>query len=587
MCGIFGLVGDQHDQSIDKSVAAIKHRGPDDSGIYADDWIKLGFRRLSIIDLSAKGHQPMTNEDGNIWCIFNGEIYNYQDNRKILIDDHHFRSNSDTEILIHGYEQWGIDGLLNKINGMFAFCLYDKRKREVYLARDRIGKKPLYYYKNNDFFAFASEAKAFFPLTGFDFHLDEEMLDLWFGFPYLPVNDRTIIKNILKLPPATYLKINAEKKLTFKKYWSLPTRSSRLSFEESQFKLETLLVDSVKRRLMADVPLGILLSGGIDSSLITAIAGQNSQKKLKTITISFKNTVIDDDKAANCVAKHCQTDHTNVFPDIKNIYRQFKDHIDIYDDLSTTDSGLFSEYLLAQEIRKLGIVVALVGEGADEIFGGYSWFQLSQFPFSFLPQRVNASLYYYALMRVLPNKKYLRYYDYLYRQLNEDKGSIFKKIQRFEILHSLPNHYCMKVDKGTMASAIEARAPYMDYRLVELAAKLPDRYLLNSGFYRPDRINEKYILRKIAEKYLPGEIAYKKKKGGMMPVYDVLNQGLRRDKRLIIDNPYLTEFFGRDFLIDLINSAPNLSVFKWQREWLLWKCLVFALWHNHYSGNSL
>jgi len=584
MCGIFGLVGKNLSINIDDCLDSIKHRGPDDSGQYRDKNIILGFRRLSIIDLSPHGHQPMTNEDKSVWIIFNGEIYNYQELKKDLVEEHRFVSDSDTEVLIHGYEQWGIDGLLKKINGMFAFCLYDKKKQITYLIRDRIGKKPLYYYRKNNYIAFSSETKAFFHLKGFKFDINQEMFDLWMGFPYLPDNNQTLINNVNKIPPASYARIDRDNKVTINKYWQLPTIEISLDFSSAVNQLDKLLVDSVKKRLIADVPVGILLSGGIDSSLITAIASHHSSSQIRTITISFKNTVIDDYKSANFVAHHCKTNHTNLFLDVKNIYQTFKDDIRIYDDLSTSDSGLFSEYLLAKEIRKLGVKVALVGEGADEIFAGYTWFQLSQYPFSLFPNKIKSYLYYYAIMRTLPGKRFFKYGNFLSDKLNEHHRSFLKKIQQYEIQYSLPNHYCMKVDKGTSDASIEARSPFMDYRIIELASKLPDNYLLNSKFYQPKAVNEKHILRKVAEKYLPNEISYKKKKGGMMPVYDLLNIGLRQDNQLILNNHYILGFFGLEYIKKLLNSSPSLTFLKWQKEWILWKCLIFALWFDYYSN---
>lgn len=583
MCGIFGTINQNKAINIEQIIDAIKHRGPDDRGEYRDSHIHLGFRRLSIIDLSSKGHQPMANEDSSVWIVFNGEIYNYQEIKKELVGKHKFQSNTDTEVLIHGYEEWGIDGLLKRINGMFAFCIYDKNEKSIYLVRDRIGKKPLYYYKNKDYLAFSSETKAFFRLKDFNFSLDDEMLKLWMGFPYLPNNDRTILKNVYKIPPGSYAKIDFNNSLLIKKYWSITDTQEQMDFEEATEKLEQLLIDAVNKRLVADVPVGILLSGGLDSSLITALASKYSRGKVKTINISFPNSGIDERKYAEEVASHCKTEHINLSLNTSNIYDELKNNISIYDDLSTTDSGLFSTYLLSKKIRENGIKVVLVGEGADEIGGGYSWYQLSQYPFKLLPTTVKSWMYYYAIMRS-PGKKFLSYSNHLSKLLNETKGSFFKKIQAYEIQYSLPNHYCMKVDKGTMAASIEARAPYMDYKIVELMRKIKDGYMLRSNFYNPSVSNEKYILRKIAEKYLPESIYTRKKKGGMIPLYDLLEVGLSKDKKIILENNYLNEFYGKDYLTKLIDSKPTSAIFKWQREWILWKSLLFSLWYKHFSS---
>lgn len=583
MCGIFGIIGKSGKENIKKNLDTIKHRGPDDEGQYKDENITLGFRRLSIIDLSHKGHQPMSNENSSVWLVCNGEIYNFKELKNQLSSKHKWKSLTDTEVLIHGYEEWGIDNLLQKLNGMFAFCLYDKNKKITYLVRDRIGKKPLYYYQNKKTLAFSSETKAFFKLSNFDFQIDQDMFNLWMGFPYLPENSLTIIHNVFKVPPASYLTVSNEGRTQIKQYWQLPQSKLNIDFQTAQRSLEKLLIDAVTKRLIADVPIGILLSGGIDSSLITAIAAKYAKKKVKTINISFENSGINETSYAQIVADYCKTDHINLSLKIDDIYREFKLNIDIYDDLSTADSGLFSEFLLAKKIKEAGIKAVLVGEGADEIFAGYSWFQFSQYPFKLLPNTVKTWFYYYTIMRSLPSKIFFHYSNYLNDKLKENDQSFLKKIQAYEIKYSLPNHYCMKVDKATSAASVEARAPYMDYRIVEFASQIPNRFLLNSNFYSPGKSNEKYILRKIAEKYLPRVITSRKKRGGMLPVYDFLNHGLKKDKSLILSNPYLIKFYGKKYLSQLINSQPSIKPLIWQREWILWKCLTFSLWYSHFS----
>lgn len=584
MCGIFGIIGSST-ETLEKPLQSIYHRGPDDKGTFLDSNIKLGFRRLSIVDLSYLGHQPMTNTDKTVWIIFNGEIYNFKELRHQLETKYQFNSRSDTEVLIHGYEEWGIDKLLKKINGMFAFCIYDTKSKEAYLARDRIGKKPLYYYPQNKTMTFSSEVKAFFQLKQFRFSLKKDMLQLLMGFPYLPHNENTILKGVYKVPPASYVKVNSTGIYSTHSYWTLlDSKEVSDQFDTSSIHLEKLLSDSVQKRLEADVPVGVLLSGGLDSSLITAIAAKHTSKKIRTITISFPDSVVDESEYAQTVAKHCKTSHMNLTVDHKNIYDEFRQNIDMYDDLSTTDSGLFSSYLLSKKIRDENIKVVLVGEGADEIFAGYSWFQISQLPFRLLPDQLKSLGYYYAIMRQIPGTKSIHYSQYLNKKINETTGSYLKKMQAYEIRYSLPNHYCMKVDKGPMAASIEARAPFMDYRIIEYARQLPDQYLLHSSFFNPKAINEKYILREIGKKYLPESIVNRKKKGGMIPVYDLLTEGLKRDRGLILKNDVLTAYYGKNFLKTLINSNPTTKLFKWQREWILWKCLLFSLWYDHYNS---
>lgn len=586
MCGIFGVIHKNQNNKVDikKSLDSIKHRGPDDVGFYEGENVSFGFRRLSIIDLSVAGNQPITNEDSSIYLVCNGEIYNFQELKKELSSKHKFKSNTDIEVLLHGYEEWGIDGVLKKVNGMFAFALYDSVKNLTYLVRDRIGKKPLYYCSNNNYVAFSSETKAFFKLEDFSFGIDKNMFSLFMGFPYLPDNNATIIKNVFKIPPASYMEIKNGEILKEITYWEIvqTDQNQNINLERSTDQIEELLVDSVKKRLIADVPVGVLLSGGIDSSLITSIASRYSDNTIKTINISFKNSLIDESKYARIVADYCKTDHVELRLDINDIYDSFKDNIWIYDDLSTVDGGLFSEFLLSKEIRKKGIKVILVGEGADEIFGGYSWFQFSQYPLSLFPDIIKSCGYYYAIMRELPGKNFFKYAFLLNKKLNEIDNDYFKKIQRYEIYYSLPNHYCMKLDKGTSAASIEARAPYMDYRIIDLAFQLDNSNFLGVNYYSK-KSYEKYILRQISRKYLPPEIVSRKKKGGMLPVNDILDIGIARDRELIVNNEYLNVFFGESYLDRLIESRPVSKFLVWQKEWILWKCLVFSLWLDYFK----
>jgi len=594
MCGVFGLLKRNHNFDASKSLHSIRHRGPDDEGIHKDENVVLGFRRLSIIDLSERGHQPMSNEDSSVWLVFNGEIYNHKELRAQLSTAHNFKSDTDSEVLLHGYEEWGFQKLVSKLNGMFAFCLYDKKSQKLLLARDRIGKKPLYFYLKDDTFSFASEIKAFKGIDGVKFSIDPYMMDLFMGFPYLPDNNKTILNDVYKVAPGTLLEVslgdgdNIDVKQCV--YWDAKNidvpKGSKLSFEDSVTKLDELLTDSVQKRLMADVPVGILLSGGLDSSLITALASKYSTSKIKTINISFKDSCIDETKYASITANHCKTEHTELVLDVPDAYEEFRKNIWIFDSLSTVDGGLFSEYLIAKKLYEAGVRVALVGEGADEVFGGYTWFQFSQYPFKFLPSYMRSLGYYYSIMRTLPTKqRFFKYGGIMNSLISNSSKDYFKNIQEFEIEYSLPNHYCMKVDKGMSAASMEARAPFLDYRIVEFANNLPSEYLLHGSMYSPGSINEKYILRKVAEKYLPKEIYARKKKGGMLPVNDILNTGLKKDRDTILSNEYLINYYGKEYLEKLIDSKSTNTLVLWEREWVLWKCLVFSIWYEYYVKN--
>ena len=585
MCGIFGAIGKNQDSDeFKRCLDSIAHRGPDDEGVFFDGEVSLGFRRLSIIDLSPKGHQPMANEDKTIWIIFNGEIYNFQEIKNELKKKHIFSSETDTETLIHGYEEWGIDGLLKRINGMYAFCLYDQKKKQIFLVRDRIGKKPLYYCESGGSFYFSSETKAFLKLKNFKFEIDEEALSLWMGFPYLPDNKNTIIRNVKKLPPAHYLNFDLEKRnFRLKRYYAPGAIKTPIkTLAENVESLDKLLNDSIKKRLVADVPLGVLLSGGLDSSLITAIASKY-KPNLKTINISFPGTITDESGYAKMVSEHCKTDHISLELKADDLYRDFKENIWIFDDLSTVDGGLYSTYLLSKKIREAGIRVALVGEGADEVFAGYTWFSFGQLPFNLLGRLINSFGYYYAIMRVFSYPKFIKYPLMLNRRLKRFSGSLMTRIQKNEIINSLPNHYCMKLDKGSSAMGIETRAPYLDFRLVDFALNIPDGQKIKGAWYNGKKANEKHILRQVAKKYLPKEIYTRKKKGGMTPTYTILEEGLKEYGAHIIKNELFRKFFSEKELEKLISLRSKNPMFVWQREWILWKLMVFQVWFEYYE----
>lgn len=590
MCGIFGVVGQNiNKDDFVKCVESIKHRGPDGKGFYFDKNIALGFRRLSILDLSADANQPMTSEKKDVWLIFNGEIYNFIELRNILKRKHQFISKTDSEILIHGYEEWGIEGLLKRIEGMFAFCIYDVKKKVCFLARDRIGEKPLYIFERRNQLSFSSEIKAFFKLDNFEFSLDENKLNVFWDYPYLPDNKKTIIRNVFKVSPGSYLKVEVNGNFKKKEYiyWDYDKVGvGKMDFEEGKDKLLELIEDSIKKRLTADVPVGVLLSGGLDSSLITAIAAKASPSKIKTINISFPGSVVDESNYAKKVAQFCGTDYLSLKLKPFDLYNQLKENIWIFDDPSTLDGGILSTYLMCQEIKKTGIKVLLTGEGADEVFGGYSWFNISRM--AFLPESIKTALYYYAIMRKYSGNKLFVSSKIMRIKMNEISDNYFKKIQRFEIKYSLPNNYCMKLDRASSAASMETRPPYLDYRIVELSKSFPVNYFLRFDINRR-RYFGKYILRLAAKDYLPEDIYFRKKKGGMLPVADILREGLRKDSGLILENNYLVSYFGKKELERLINRKSTFVPDVWEKEWLLWKFLVFSLWllkYEEYGKNT-
>lgn len=640
MCAIFGFVTTNNkyrQEHLEKMGKILHHRGPDGTEILRSDiGVHLGHNRLSIIDLSKKGKQPMSNEDGSIWLTYNGEIYNFQEIREELKNKKHlFKSDTDSEVVIHAYEEWGLD-CLEKFNGMFAFAIYDKNKNQLILVRDRLGIKPLYYLVNNNpeifasetqsafrlrsfltlkrsggggatsveednnniknilrpqsakvsnFFAFSSEIKGLRALTKLKPNL--QAIKKLLGFPYLPDNTQTTIEGVYKLPPAHYLVYDIKSgKAEIKRYWRLDVKKKfrELRFESALEELENKLVNSIKMQLVADVPVGIMLSGGLDSSVIAAIAQKNSKQKIHTFTAG-SDTKIDEREFARKVADHIGSIHQEIIIDPANVIENIEKSIKYFDDLNTFDGGLLTNHLIAEKMREKGVKVILLGEGADEIFGGYSWFGISKSPFNLLPMFFKKYLYYYSISRNLSFNP-LRGFQLLQRSGLWRKT--FDAISNCEITQQLPNNYLMKVDKGTMSGSVEARVPYLDHDLVEFAYSLPANFKLKGLSQSFGKVNEKYILRELAKKYLPLDIAMRKKKGGMLPIADIIKNNIGKiEKYLLAENSLSTQIFGRKKIEKLFRgNIENLGKSNWnfrevEREIFLWKLFLLEVWNKN------
>jgi asparagine synthase (glutamine-hydrolysing) len=372
MCGIFGKLFFEKTKIEKKDykdcLDAISHRGPNDEGFYVDENIILGSRRLAIIDLSEAGHMPMTNEDGRFWIVFNGEIYNFLDLRKELEKRHKFKSKTDTEVILHLYEEKGID-CLRYLRGMFAFAVWDKKEKILFLARDRLGKKPLKYYFNDKFFIFASELKAILKDKEVPREIDWGAIDEYLTYQYVP-HPKTGFKGIFKLEPAHYLLITLDGKIKKERYWDLDfTQKLNLSENEWIGAIEEKLKESVKIRLISDVPLGAHLSGGIDSSMVVAMMAQEMKEPVKTFSIGFKEKTYDETKYARLVAKRYGTDHHELIiePNAIEILPKLVYH---YEEPYADSSALPTWYLC--QMTKNYITVALNGDGGDENFAGYT-----------------------------------------------------------------------------------------------------------------------------------------------------------------------------------------------------------------------
>jgi len=591
MCGIAGIINgpNNSERQLNKMLNAIKHRGPDDHGLLIDDrnHVFLGSRRLSILDLSVKGKMPMYNRAQNIAVCQNGEIYNYLDVKaKLIALGYSFKSNSDTEVIVYGYQEWGTD-VFNKLDGMFAISIFDKKNNKVILARDRIGIKPLYYLSNDKSIYFSSEMKSFMQIENYSFkgNLDIEMINQLIGFMFLPNSESTIVEGIRKLLPGHVLEISlSNMKTTLSKYWDLPInqKPNTISFNDAVDELDKLLIETVSAHLMSDVPLGILLSGGLDSSLIAAMVKKITKSEVTTFNAKFKHK-FNESENAKSVAKYIGTNHQEIFIDSRDVNKNIEKHIIDYDDLTTFDGGLITTKLLCEKIKERGVTVVLLGEGADEIFGGYSWFGLSQFPFSFMPDLIKSTLYYYAISRNLTFNTTFYYKTWINLYKRFHNPDIFRTITEMELKIQLPNHLLMKVDKASMSASVEARVPYLDHKVVEYAYNLPREHKIKGSVFNIRPSNEKHILREVAKRYLPTEVAYRKKRGFMMPMSDVLYSDINKVKDYILSKDSLSQnLIPRHKLENLFNDS-QLGALKMQKEYLLWRLFLLEVWSNVYA----
>jgi asparagine synthase (glutamine-hydrolysing) len=544
----------------------ISHRGPDDEGIYLDQKRKLslglGHRRLSIIDLTSSGHQPMSNEDGTVWITYNGEIYNHMELRKGLEEKgHHFKSNTDTEVILHLYEERGED-CLKYLNGMFAFAIWDERKEKLFLARDRLGIKPLFYKWDGKSFWFASEIKSILQDDKVEPEINYRALNDFFTFMYVPA-PATIFKGIQKLEPG-YSLVLKNKEVYMDKFWDLgPSANGDYTEEEYCREIKEKLSCSIERRLMSEVPLGVFLSGGIDSSSIVGLMSEVCNNTARTFSIGFgREKQYDELKFARIVAGKFNTTHSEyvVEPDAVEILPKLVWHFDE----PFADSSAIPTYYVAQ-MAKENVTVALSGEGGDETFGGYPyryfWDQIAEryrkMPYwirekfikkiaSIIPLPKNISLQnkvrqlkkFLTYAGMEQERRYLHWFSIFTPELKRElyKASVlegiedinsynvyqahFDKVPEEELLQRmmyvdtkvlLPDDLLTKVDRTSMAHSLEVRVPFLDHELVEYAWNIPSALKLKGK-------TTKYILKKMSSQFLPDEIPWRKKQGFEVPI---------------------------------------------------------------------
>ena len=576
MCGIVGILNTKDRKPIEQElltrmIAIIRHRGPDESGIYLDDHIGMGNARLSIIGVEG-GVQPICNEDGTLWIVYNGEAFNYIELKEDLIKKgHRFSTETDTEVILHLYEEHG-PSCLEKINGQFAIAIWNSSKKELFLARDRMGIRPLYYSHVNGKFIFGSEIKAIFLNHDVKREIDPEALYQVFTF-WTTITPRTIFKGISELSPGHYMIIK-DGKITQKPYWNVPyyTQEERWngSFEEAKEELKNLLKDAVRLRLRADVPVGSYASGGLDSSLVTAFIAKYFNNQLRTFSMSFQENPFDETPFQESLTMFLGTKHSQALITNSLIRDHFPEVIWHCETplLRTAPIPLF---LLSQLVREKQFKVVLTGEGADEIFGGYNIFKeakVRQFwgkrPESKLRPLLLERLYPYVFRDPSRSRFFLQqfysvrreglqdpFFSHRIRWKNSGKNSSFfskpllntladydplneligrlpsnfnsrdylSKAQFLEMDIFLSNYLLSSQgDRVAMANSLEIRLPFLDYRVVDFAFRLPAKWKING-------LNEKYLLKHTSNGFVPKEISERVKNPYRAPIYEVFFSG--------------------------------------------------------------
>lgn len=619
MCGIAGFVGQGNRQILEKMMEVIDYRGPDDRGFLIKDNVGLGHARLSIIDLTPFGHQPMSNEDETVLLVLNGEIYNFQELRNELAKkhSHQFKSQTDTEVIIHLYEEIG-EAVFEKLNGMFAIALYDFRKNKLVLARDRMGKKPLYWGLFDSTLVFGSEVKALLKHPAVKREIDLISLNKYLLYEYVPTL-HSIFKNIYKLEPATYLVWHggvAKKE----KFWEPDFSTSNISFGDALQGLDKRIEESVKERLVADVPLGIFLSGGLDSSTIAYYAQKNNPIKIKTFSIGFEEETFDESKYAQKAADFLGTEHHHQILTSQVALTLIPQIIERLDE-PLADASIIPTYFLSQFTKQF-VTVALGGDGGDELFAGYPTFQAEKLvgiyemvPVGFrnlvdkviraLPARDSNFSLDFKLKKFIGGvggNKYYRHqrwlgsfdraerqklfrpevWEKLARENEFEELDVYTKESRAaefnnQLLYLYLRTYLMdgvlvKVDRASMYNALEIRAPLLDYKLFEFVDRLPYNYK-----YR--HFQTKYIFKKLMADKLPKEIVFRPKKGFGVPMASWLKNELRG-----LCNEMLSEqrikgagFFNFSYINQL--KKEHFSGHKDNRK-LLWTLLIFEIWRE-------
>lgn len=621
MCGIAGIVGPgKLEYSVlEKMCEALVHRGPDELGLFIKSPAALGMRRLRIIDL-AGGKQPIFNEDRSIWVVFNGEIYNFREQRRELESrGHQFRTNSDTEVIVHLYEEFG-DDCVGRLRGMFAFALFDERRKRLLLARDRLGQKPLYYALWDEQLLFGSEIKAILAAAPHLSSVNSKGLLQYFYFGYIP-DPETCFYGIRKLPPAHILSFEGGK-VQIRQYWDLPQYGTHFPFDEKECldQLESRLDKAVRLRLISDVPLGALLSGGTDSSTIVALMARASSVPVKTFCIGFRHSDFDEAQYARKVAGRFGTEHYELViePDIEETILNLASSMDE----PFGDSSMLPTYYVCSLARKY-VTVVLSGDGGDEAFGGYERYRTQQERSKYTVPQWAGRVYRNNVYRRLPrgtkgrnlaysltlplSERYLesvsiaptqRNYEVLSNDFlhsgaeDADPLDIFRtllenapasdQLSRILYLDSktyLPGDILTKVDRMSMACSLEARSPLLDHVLLEWAASLSPEWKLG-------KTGQKLILTKLAERLgVPRETLYRPKRGFALPLIHWMRNELEDFvQNLLLDSRTLQRgYFSESGIRRLLDAFFRGEMSDCHE---IWRLMMFELWYRNFVDQS-
>ena len=606
MCGIVGFNW-QDEKLLREMMAAVEHRGPDESGCYFNEHVSLGHQRLKVIDLLT-GKQPIHNEDGSIQIVFGGEIYNYLELKESLLQrGHRFYTNTDTEVIVHAYEEYDT-GCVKHLNGMFAFAIWDRSQKRLFLARDRLGIKPLYYYLKGNRFIFASELKAILEYDGVRRNINLSALNEFFTYRYVP-SDRTLIEKIYKLLPGHILTLG---KIQTSKYWDLVENITNEPEEYYVEKLRELLRKSVKQQLMSDVPLGVYLSGGLDSTCVVALMSEITDN-IKTFSVGFGAEGEDELEYARFVSHYFGTDHHefNVGEKDLSLLPEMVWHMDE----PVGDAATLPTYLLSK-LAKKEVTVVLAGEGGDELFAGYDNYKImmlghkfskllpgflshnlspiigNRFPESSNVRRAlnllaakNEAGQYLSVISLFNENELRKLGDFnLDSNLNNyfpDDMRLLNKLLYFGIKTWLPNDFFIKADRMTMAHAVEERVPILDHNIAEFSFTIPTRLKLKG-------LTSKYIFKKAMTGLLPDQIINRRKHGFNVPadywfrhsLRGVLEQLLHESKHNYYHKEYISNLLTR---FQKSRGSYNMNFFNAQK---LWSILIFEIWHQIFIENK-